>query len=255
MEKWLDPKTVTIWILVVLVVIAILAVSFVKLVQLNFKRMVENKLKESRLQLDYQKNLLESGIAVQEQERTRIAADLHDSLIGKLTLLRLKNQSEYSFEQIDLLLGETIDEARRISHDLSPPMLEFVELHELLEDIITPWKRYLTLHFYTNIENTATIDQNLKIQIARITQELVTNIHKHSGATDVCIQLKITKTDLTLIVRDNGKGFDLAEAKKGIGLQNIELRMVYLRGTHKIKSSSKGSTAIITLNHLQFGNQ
>lgn len=255
MEKWLDPKTVALWILVVLAVIAILAVSFVKLVQINFKRMVENKMKESRMQLEYQKNLLESGIAVQEQERTRIAADLHDSLIGKLTILRLKNQSEYNFEQMDLLLGETIAEARRISHDLCPPMLELVELNELLEDMITPWKRYLAIHFYTSIDTTATINQNLKIQIARITQELVTNIYKHSGASDVFIQLKITKTNLTLVVRDNGKGFDHAEAKKGIGLQNIELRMIYLKGIHKIKSSTKGSTAIITLNHLQFGNQ
>ncbi|MDR6968512.1 signal transduction histidine kinase [Flavobacterium arsenatis] len=255
MEKWLDPKTVAIWILVVLAVIAILAVSFVKLVRINFKRMVENRLKESRMKLEYQKNLLESGIVVQEQERKRIAADLHDSLIGKLTILRLKNQTEYNREQIDLLLGETIDEARRISHDLSPPMLEFIELNELLEDMITPWKKFLTIHFYTNIDTTATINQNLKIQIARITQELVTNIYKHSGASDVCIQLKTTKTNLALVVRDNGKGFDYEEAKKGIGLQNIELRMVYLRGSHKIKSSSKGSTAIITLNHLQFGNQ
>jgi len=255
MEKWLDPKTVAIWILVVLAVIAILAVSFVKLVQINFKRMVENKLKESRMQLEYQKNLLESGIVVQEQERKRIAADLHDSLIGKLTILRLKNQTEYNLEQMDLLLGETIDEARRISHDLSPPMLEFIELCELLEDMIAPWKRYLAIRFYTNIDTTATINQNLKIQIARIIQELVTNIYKHSGASDVCIQLKVTATDLTLVVRDNGKGFDYAEAKKGLGLQNIELRMAYLRGTHKIKSNSKSSTAIITLNHLQFSNQ
>jgi len=255
MEKWLDPKTVAIWILVVLAVIAILAVSFVKLVQINFKRKVESKLKESRMKLEYQKNLLESGIVVQEQERTRIAADLHDSLIGKLTLLRLKNQSEYNFEHIDRLLGETIAEARRISHDLSPPMLEFIELYELLEDMITPWKKHLAIDFYTNIDTTITINQNLKIQIARITQELLTNIYKHSGASTVFIQLKITQTNLTLIVRDNGKGFDHAKAKKGIGLQNIELRMMYLKGTHKIKSSTKGSTAIITLNHLQFNNQ
>lgn len=255
MEKWLDPKTVAIWILVVLVVITLLAVSFVRLVRINFKRMVENRLKESRLQLEHQKNLMESGIVVQEQERTRIAADLHDSLIGKLTILRLKNQSEYNFEQMDLLLGETIEEARRISHDLSHPMLDFVELHELLEDMMAPWKKYLAIHFYRNIDATVVIGQNLKIQVGRITQELVTNIYKHSGASDVWVQLRITKANLTLVVRDNGKGFDHTEAKKGIGLQNIELRMVYLRGAHKIKSSKKGSTAIITLNHLQFDNQ
>lgn len=252
MEKWLDPQTVAIWILVVLTVIAILAVSFVKLVRINYKRRVEHKLKESRLQLEYQQNLIESGIVVQEEERIRIAADLHDSLIGKLTILRLKNQSEYNFEQIDVLLGEAIDEARRISHDLSPPMLEFIDLHELLEDIIAPWKKYLKLLFYTDIKTAVVFKQDLKLQIARVIQEIVTNIYKHSGASEVAINLKITNTNLILIVTDNGQGFDTVAAKKGIGLKNIELRMLYLRGTYKIKSSKKGSTTIIVLNHLIF---
>lgn len=254
MEKWLDPQTVAIWILVVLTVIAILAVSFVKLVRINYKRRVEHKLKESRLQLEYQQNLIESGIVVQEEERIRIAADLHDSLIGKLTILRLKNQSEYNFEQIDVLLGEAIDEARRISHDLSPPMLEFIDLHELLEDIIAPWKKNLKLLFYTDIKTAVVFKQDLKLQIARVLQELVTNVYKHSGASEVAINLKITNTNLILIVTDNGQGFDPEIAKKGIGLKNIELRMLYLRGTYKIKSSKKGSTTIIALNHLHFSN-
>jgi two-component system NarL family sensor kinase len=252
MEKWLDPKTITLWIIIVLAVITLLAVSFVKLVRINFRRMVENKLKESRMQLEYQRNLLESGLIVQEQERTRIAADLHDSLISKLTVIRLKNQSEYNYEQIDLLLGETLDEARRISHDLSPPMLEFIEAEELLEDIIAPWKKHLNVFFYTNIDTKASLNQNLKIQVARVLQELMVNIHKHSQASNVYIQLKISKSYLMLIITDNGKGFDVNRAKKGIGLKNIELRMLYLRGSHKIKSGKKGSTAIIVVNHLQF---
>ncbi|WP_432670330.1 sensor histidine kinase [Flavobacterium sp. SM2513] len=254
MEKWLDPQTVAIWILVVLTVIAILAVSFVKLVRINYKRRIEHKLKESRLQLEYQQNLIESGIVVQEEERIRIAADLHDSLIGKLTILRLKNQSEYNFEHMDVLLGEAIDEARRISHDLSPPMLEFIDLHQLLEDIIAPWKKYLKLLFYTDIKTAVVFKQDLKLQIARVLQEIVTNIYKHSGASEVVINLKITNENLILIVTDNGQGFDPVKAKKGIGLKNIELRMLYLRGTYKIKSSKKGSTTIIALNHLHFSN-
>ena len=252
MEKWLDPKTIAVWILVVLAVITLLAVSFVKLVRLNFKRMVENKLRESRMQLEYQQQLLESGIAVQEQERTRIAADLHDSIIGKLTILRLKNQSEYNFDQIDALLGETIDEARRISHDLSPPMLEFVELDELLEDIIAPWRKYLQIRFYKNIDATPFINQNLKIQIARTLQELVVNIHKHSGASNVSINLRVSNSWLGLVVTDDGKGFNVNQAKSGIGLKNIELRMLYLRGSYKIKSGNKGSTTLIVVNHLKF---
>lgn len=252
MEKWLDPKTIAVWILVVLAVIALLAVSFVKLVRLNFKRMVENKLRESRLQLEYQQHLLESGIAVQEQERTRIAADLHDSIIGKLTVLRLKNQSEYNFMQIDSLLGETIDEARRISHDLSPPMLEFVELDELLEELLAPWQKHLQIGFHNNIDGNAFIHQNLKIQIARIIQELIVNIHKHSGASNVNVNIKVNDSWLALVVADNGNGFNIQEAKKGIGLKNIELRMLYLKGSYKIKSGSKGSTTIIVVDHLKF---
>ncbi|HEX8270793.1 MAG TPA: histidine kinase [Flavobacterium sp.] len=255
MEKWLDPQTITIWILIVLAVIMLLAVSFVKLVRINFKRAVENKLKESRMQLDYQKNLLESGILVQEQERTRIAADLHDSLIGKLTVLRLKNQSQYDTAHIDVLLGESIDEARRISHDLSPPMLELIELDELLEDIVSPWKKYLQIHFYKNLQISTSLNQNLKIQIARIAQELIINIHKHSGASTIHVSLKVTGKSLMLIISDNGKGFDVGEAKKGIGLKNIELRMLYLQGSYKIKSGKKGSTAIIAVNHFNFGSQ
>ncbi|HEX8562720.1 MAG TPA: ATP-binding protein [Flavobacterium sp.] len=255
MEKWLDPETIAIWILIVLAVITLLAVSFVKLVRINFKRAVENKLRESRMQLEYQKNLLESGILVQEQERTRIAADLHDSIIGKLTVVRFKNQSEYDRAHIDLLLGESIDEARRISHDLSPPMLEFIEMDELVDDIISPWKKYLQIHFHKNSIAGPSINQNLKIQIARIVQELIINIHKHSGASEVRVGLKVTTQNLYLAVTDNGNGFDVGEAKKGIGLKNIELRMLYLQGSYKIKSGKKGSTTIVAVNHLKFGAQ
>jgi two-component system NarL family sensor kinase len=252
MDKWLDPQTIAIWIVIVLTVIAILAISFIKLVRLNFQRMVENKLKASKLQLEYQRNLLESGIVAQEQERMRIAADLHDSLIGKLTVLRLKNQSEYNYEHIDFLLGESIDEARRISHDLSPPMLEFVELDELLQDIASPWGKYLEFHFHLNIDHKIPLDQNLKIQVARILQELITNIYKHSSASKVHINLRVTAMHLALLVNDNGKGFDTSEAKKGIGLRNIELRTLYLKGIYRITSGKKGSTALLILNHLNF---
>src|SRR5690606_8057756 len=103
MEKWLDPQTIAIWIVIVLAIILIFVFSFIKLVRIHFKRIVENKMREAQLKLEHQEKLLETGILAQEQERVRIAADLHDSLIGKLTVLRIKNQSGYPLEQIDLL--------------------------------------------------------------------------------------------------------------------------------------------------------
>src|SRR5690606_553709 len=199
----------------------------------------------------HQEKLLETGILAQEQERVRIAADLHDSLIGKLTVLRIKNQSGYPLEQIDLLLGESIDEARRISHDLTPPMLEHISLDELLQNVLGGWSKSLYVAFYKNIIQETFIKPDVKMQITRIVQELIINIHKHSGATNVWVNLRITGNTIWMVVKDNGKGFDIATGKKGIGLQNIELRMLYLKGVHKIKSGQKGSTAILAIKHLQ----
>ena len=251
MEKWLDPQTIAIWIVIVLAIILIFVFSFIKLVRIHFKRIVENKMREAQLKLEHQEKLLETGILAQEQERVRIAADLHDSLIGKLTVLRIKNQSGYPLEQINLLLGESIDEARRISHDLTPPMLEHISLDELLQNVLEGWSKSLNVAFYKNIIQETFIKPDVKIQITRIVQELIINIHKHSGATNVWVNLRITGNTIWMVVRDNGKGFDIATGKKGIGLQNIELRMLYLKGVHKIKSGPKGSTAILAIKHLQ----
>jgi len=251
MEKWLDPQTIAIWIVIVLAIILIFVFSFIKLVRIHFKRIVENKMREAQLKLEHQEKLLETGILAQEQERVRIAADLHDSLIGKLTVLRIKNESGYPLEQIDLLLGESIDEARRISHDLTPPMLEHISLDELLQNVLEGWSKSLNVAFYKNIIQETFIKPDVKIQITRIVQELIINIHKHSGATNVWVNLRITGNTIWMVVRDNGKGFDIATGKKGIGLQNIELRMLYLKGVHKIKSGQKGSTAILAIKHLQ----
>ncbi|QEE50833.1 hypothetical protein FUA48_14970 [Flavobacterium alkalisoli] len=249
MEKWLDPKTIALWIVIVLLIISLLAFSFIRLVRINFRRIVVERLKESRTQIEHQKQLLETGIIAQEQERTRIAADLHDSLIGKLTVLRLKNQTAQNTEEIDSLLGESIAEARRISHDLTPPMPKFITLDELIENVLAPWKKQFTLTFRKSIYSEKNIPNDLKIQIVRVIQEIIINIHKHAEATNVFVHLRMSPTLLSITIKDNGKGFDVEKAKKGIGLKNIELRMLFIKGHHKIKTGNKGTTAILVLNH------
>lgn len=248
MEKWLDPKTIALWIVIVLLFISLLAFSFVRLVRINFRRIVENRLKESRMQIEHQKQLLETGLIAQEQERTRIAADLHDSLIGKLTVMRLKNQTEYNTDEIDSLLGESIAEARRISHDLTPPMPDFITPVELIGNILSPWKKQFNVVFYKNVFSEKNIPNDVKIQIVRIVQEIIINIHKHAQATTIAVILRMSPALLSIIVKDNGKGFDTEKVKKGIGLKNIELRMLYIKGHYKIKTDNKGTTAIIALN-------
>lgn len=249
MEKWIEPKTITLWITIIIVVIFLLVFSFIKLVYLNFKRIVATKLEESKVQLEYQRKLLETAVIAQEKERVRIAADLHDSLIGKLTTLRLKNQMQYEYNEIDFLLGESIAEARRISHDLSPPMLEFMTFYDVIDGVIDPWRKNISIEFVHDIRTDIALLDTIKIQFTRILQELITNIYKHAAAENILIHLRLSDRWLALLICDNGCGFDLKTSKKGLGLQNIELRMLYLNGYHRTTSNKTGTTTLLLLNH------
>lgn len=249
MEKWTNPETITIWIVIVILFVFLLIVSLIRLAHINFKRILETQLKETEIQLEHQKKLLESGIIIQEKERERIAADIHDSLIGKLTSLRLKNQMNFDREEIDLQIEECINDSRRVSHNLYPPMIEERSLYEMIDYIISPWRKIFEIHFINDSRTSDLLCSNTKIQIIRIFQELITNIYKHANATVVLIQLRLTKKYIILRVKDNGCGFIYPDSSIGLGLQNIQYRISYLNGLYRIQSNKKGTSIIILLNH------
>lgn len=247
MEKWSETETIVTWIIIALAAVSFLIFSVVKLVYLNFSRQMENQQKENELKLDYQKRLIETSIIVQERERDRIASDLHDSLIGKLTSLRLKNQVGNSPEDSDISLQDCIAEARRISHDLTPPMIEYFEIDELIENVIHSWCSSLHISYYKNV-TPVSIKNDYKIQIIRILQEIMVNIHKHSNCSLVEVNLKVSPKRITIAVKDNGKGFDVGVHTKGLGLKNIELRVMYLDGSYKMKSGLSGTSSVFLFN-------
>ncbi|AWH83765.1 hypothetical protein HYN59_00940 [Flavobacterium album] len=246
MEKWQDPKVIAIWITIIVVLIFTIILFVVKIMHAGYKRMTEANLREAQTQLEHQKMLMETSLQVQEKERGRIAADLHDSLIGKLTLIRMKSQIGAALPEIESLLGESITEARRISHDLTPPLLEFSRAEELIGQVLHPWKEKFTLDFYSDIRVTADLSPDIKIQLLRVVQELLTNIIKHAGATEVKVTFRHTERCIALSVTDNGRGFDTGQLKKGLGLNSLELRMQYLNAKYRVKSViGKGTTTII----------
>lgn len=246
MEKWQDPKVIGLWIAIIIVLIFTILLFVVSTLYAGYKKMTEANLREAKMQLDHQKKLLDTNLQSQENERKRIAGDLHDSLIGKLTVIRMKNQVSYTATEIDELLGESIAEARRISHDLTPPLIEFLSIEELIDELITPWQQKLQINFYPDVRTDDVLSPQIKIQLLRVMQELVTNIIKHAHATHVQVHLRHTHKKLILRVNDNGRGFDPAQLKAGIGLQSLELRMQYLNATHRIKPvNGKGTTALI----------
>lgn len=247
MEKWSEAETIATWIIIALLLVALFTFLIVKLIYVNFNKQIQNQQRENQLRLDYQRQLIETSIIVQERERDRIASDIHDSLIGKLTTLHLKKHLESDIDDLEISLQDCISEARRISHDLTPPMIDYMEIDRLIEEIINSWSSFLTISYHKNIVPTS-LKNDFKLQIVRILQELIMNIHKHSESTFVAINLRISPKRITLIVKDNGKGFEVNEHSKGLGLKNIELRVIYLDGIHKMKSGKNGTTSIFLFN-------
>lgn len=243
MEKWSEAETIATWIIIALLLVGLFTFLIVKLMYVNFTKQIQNQQRENQLRLDYQKKLIETSVIVQERERDRIASDIHDSLIGKLTTLHLKKHLASDANDLDLSLQDCIAEARRISHDLTPPMIGYIELDKLIEEVVNSWNSFLTISFHKNIV-TVPLKNDFKLQLIRILQELIMNIHKHSESTFVAINLRISPKRIALTVKDNGKGFDVREHSKGLGLKNIELRVIYLNGIYKIKSGRNGTTSI-----------
>ncbi len=251
MEQWQKPETIALWIAIVSLFLIIL-LSFIAMLS---RAIMKRTLMSKNAELAYQKELLETTIKTQEKERERISADLHDELIGKLTAMKMrfsygKDLSKSDSKQMEMLT-ESIDTARRISHDLSPPLVEFSSLEETIQHTLEQWEQSLNIEYGVRKLNEMTLSDDpdvrtdFKIQMIRIVQELVTNSVRHGNATELKIWLRLSPQCVVLSYRDNGKGFDHEAQAQGLGLRNIESRVSFLQGRHKIKSKQgKGMSAV-----------
>ena len=214
-----------------------------------FTKIVKTKLAEAKAKLEYQQSLLDTTIKTQEKERKRIAADLHDDLIGKLTVIKLHQEVSNSKDTASInLINECIKTARRISHDLSPPLLEYTPLPDLIYEIFEPWKTKLSINPFFDIrQNEDSHSSEFKIQLIRIIQEVITNIDKHAKASEINVHFRQSNQSTILTIKDNGIGYNSANQKKGLGLKNIQIRAEWLKGSFAVESQLGKGTIIIAV--------
>jgi len=202
---------------------------------------------------------LKAVIDGQEEERKRIAKDLHDGIGQQLSGLKMAWQALRNklakqipeeivgFNKLTRILDETAGDVRTISHQMMPRVLNEMGLVPALEDMLQKCLesgkiQYSFEHFGLEVR----FRENVEISLYRITQELVNNIIKHSGATQVSIQLFRNKQKLVLIIEDNGVGFDVREKSDGIGLMNIKSRLNTIDGEVNYEPSP-GSGTVATI--------
>ncbi len=255
MEKWQDPETLALWLGLIILFVLVLVVSIIILVRINYEKILERSKEEAATKIRHQRELLETNIQIQEKERDRIAADLHDSLIGKLTVIRLKSQMGVDKQEVDEMMGETIVEARRITHDLSPPLIAHTAISDILQELISPWAATYEISHHLDLRADFDLTPRTKIQLTRIFQEIITNINKHAQATQISFHIRQTENLLALKLSDNGKGIDVEKMKRGLGLKSIESRVQYINGRYKVRSTPNKMTSFLFLIPLERENQ
>ncbi|MCZ4223342.1 tetratricopeptide repeat-containing sensor histidine kinase [Pedobacter rhodius] len=217
---------------------------------------------QNRKKLEAQKEQVRVSRAMllgQENERVRLARDLHDGLGGMLASIKInlsdfaseKKISDADLNQIIKRLDSSIKELRRIAHNMMPEMLLKFGLESSLRDLCASLiSETLQINFQC-----LGISPNLIIQeqiaIYRIVQELLSNVVKHSNAKNALLQCSQDDQVFFITIEDDGKGFNpdgLAE-QPGIGLNNIKSRVAYLNGTLEIlsKDSQPGTSINIEL--------
>jgi signal transduction histidine kinase len=205
-----------------------------------------------------------SGVIVaQEEERKRIARELHDGTGQSLTSLlvglqNLKNSWEPTamIVQIDELRGvvsQTIDEVRNLARQLRPSALDDQGLSSALDNYIADYqKRYTITVDYVANGLTTRLPLEMETSIYRIVQEGLTNIARHAHASRASVLIDRRQDTIRIIVEDDGQGFDPADQRENLGLQGIRERAALFSGTLTIESQpGQGTSLFIAIPYRQ----
>ncbi len=222
----------------------------------------ENQLKKAELEELLKKQELKSIHAMidgQEQERKRIAQDLHDRLGSMLSMVKihykavednldkLKIEAKEQYDRANILLDEACVAVREISHNMISGVLTKFGLIAALNELKSGLESTNTLqvelidHGFDN-----RIDNHIEINIYRIIQELISNTIKHANATEISIQLLKRDNALQIMIEDDGVGFDteVINHYAGIGLKGILSRVQNLHGTIDFDSKIEHGTTV-----------
>ncbi len=197
-------------------------------------------------------------LQAEENERQRIAKDLHDGVgqimsAAKMNLSSFENDLQFkdeeqklSFERIISLVDEGCREVRSVSHQMMPNVLLKSGLGKAVAEFLDKIdQKVLKVNLHTEGLNEH-IEATTEIVLYRVLQESVNNVIKHSGASELDLSLIKDADGISATIEDNGHGFDskhLSE-KAGIGLKNMKARVEYLKGTIDFDSSPGRGTVV-----------
>jgi len=249
--------------LLVLIFIGILGITYItnffskrkfvkKVHELELKQQFESEKNQAVIQ--EQERGIKAMIQAQENERGRIARDLHDGVVQQIgsVILKARNFIEKTKkenqEEAKTFLEEletSNQDLRNISHQMMPRALKDLGIIPALEDMIDNSLTYRNIKYqFEHFNINERLPEKIEISIYRITQELINNIIKHSNANNVNVQLFKSDASIILIVEDDGIGMKASKSGKGIGLLNISSRVDMIDGTVNFEPSPNSGTLV-----------
>jgi signal transduction histidine kinase len=229
-------------ILIIAILIGIIVVYFISTIIRYHRRYIR-----------LQKERIFAEITIQENERKRIANDLHDSLGPLLSSVKLNMNSidVHNREDQEIInkaskhIDEIISSLRQISYNLLPNTLQRNGLSDALREFIRDIqsKHKVQIHLYLLKE--VKIDKEKEIHIFRMLQEMIHNALKHAHAQNLYIGISQENSNLQVMVKDDGKGFDVERTKtesRGLGLKSLESRIEILNGQLSVESLPQKGT-------------
>jgi len=246
------------WMMALAAILVLLTIVVI-LVWRNLRHKLQLRQKAlSRIALESQLRASESLLKGEEMERERVARDLHDSLGALLSGIKFSFQNmkenieiprknEAAYNKGLAMLDASVDEVRRIAHNMMPASLLKFGLDSALRDLCDQLNRGGDMEFsYQSVGlQEGSLEQSRMLSLYRIVQELMSNAVRHSGAKHVIVQLIQADNSLTLTVEDDGRGLDQNPGKtgNGMGWENIRNRARLLQGALEVLSSpGKGTT-------------
>jgi signal transduction histidine kinase len=242
-------------VIVTTLLILLLIAGVIITIFLSNRRNTQQEVKMAQMEADYEKELRTTEQEVQEQVLVNVARELHDNIGQLLTVMhmQLEQQKVMAPDLIGILkpmndtLTQTIQEVRRVGRSLNSDLLDTNGLINTIQHEVERLQQLnkFKVHWEFDAEPVLTKDQ--KVITFRIFQEIINNVLKHSGATNIHIRLT-GKDAFTLSVKDDGKGFDLDEmmlSSKGSGLKNMMKRAELAKLKCTI-STAKNKGAIFT---------
>lgn len=211
-----------------------------------------------QLMIDQQQKI-EEGKNIEKQ---RISLDLHDSVMGKLTAVRmnlyvalLKNNlaDDIDFSKQMDEIQEVEKEIRAIAHNLNSDLFsDNANFISVVQQLFNKIENHSQLQFKLHVSdalNWDLVSNNIKINLYRILQEALQNIEKYADAKNVAIIMTLSETnDIDITISDDGIGFDSSKKSSGIGIKNMKLRMEELNGSFDIQSEiGKGTKINLTI--------